>query len=80
MGFHVTEFYFLYQSIVGLLIECEKFVNLKNLQRLHTKDALMIMRDKFPINYSNDELLHSCLISAIGQFIIPTNHVLGDSA
>ena len=71
---------FLYHSIVGLLIEREKFVNLKHLQRLHTKGALMIMRDTFLINHSNDELLHSCLISDTGQFIIPTNRVLGDSA
>jgi hypothetical protein len=76
----VTEFYFVYHSIVGLLIERWKFVNLQHLQRLYTKDALMITSDKFPSNQSNDELLHYCLISTPGQFIIPTNRVLGDSA
>ena len=40
----------------------------------------MIMRNKFPINHWNDELLHSCLISATDQFIIPNNRVLGESA
>ena len=39
----------------------------------------MIIRDKI-IKHSNDKLSHSCLISATGQFIIPTNRVLGDSA
>ena len=39
----------------------------------------MVMHDKL-INHSNDKLSHSCLISATGQFIIPINHVPGDSA
>ena len=68
-----------YHSIVGLLIECGKFVNLKQLQRQHTKDALMMMRVRI-IKHSNDKLSHPCLIFATGQFIIPTNRVLGDSA
>ena len=39
----------------------------------------MIMGDKI-INHVNDQLSHACPITATGQFIIPTNHVLGDSA
>ena len=79
MGYHVAEFLMLYHSIVGMLIERKKFVNLQHLQQHHTKDILMMMRDKI-IKHSNDKLSHSCLISATGQFIIPTNRVLGDSA
>ena len=69
----MTDLYSLYHSIVGLLIEHEEFVHLKQPQRLHTEEALVIMRDELSIDESNDELLHPCLISTTGQSIIPTN-------
>ena len=69
----------LYHSMVGLLVEREKIVNLQHLQREHMKDALIVMHDKI-ITHSNNKLSHCCLISAHGHFIIPTNRVLGKSA
>ena len=78
MGFHVVEFVLLYHSLVGILIERDKFINLKLLQRDYTKTAMSIMVDEM-IKYSKDKRSLSCLISPNGFFIIPPNHVLGRS-
>ena len=54
MGFHVVEFVLLYHSIVGILVERDKIINLKLLQRNFTKAVMSIMVDKM-IKYSKDK-------------------------
>ena len=78
MGFHVVEFVFLYHSLVGLIIEREKFINLKLIQRDSTKTMMSLMADEM-IKYSKDKHSLSCLISPTGNFIILANRVLGKS-
>ena len=75
MGFHVVEFVFLYHSLVGLIIEREKFINLKLIQREYTKTTMSLMVDEM-IEYSKDKHSLSCLISPTGDFIIPQNVLL----
>ena len=77
-GFHVIEFVFLYHSLVGLIIEREKFINLKLIQQEYTKTAMSLMVDEM-IEYSKDKHSLSCLVSPTGDVIIPHNRVLGKS-
>ena len=76
MGFHVMEFVLFYHSIVGLLVERDKFINLQLLRQDSTKAAMSIMLDEM-INRSKDKRSLSCLISPHCNFIIPPNRVLG---
>ena len=78
MGFHVVDIVRLYHSLVGLIIEREKFINLKLIQRDSTKTMMSLMADEM-IKYSKDKHSLSCLISPTGNFIIPPSRVLGKS-
>ena len=77
-------FFFLYHSIVGLLVNRGKFVNINHLQQgEHTKVVMSqmvveMLRVPFSEELSLDGPLH-CLVSWEGEFIIPRNRVFGNS-
>ena len=84
-GFHVVEFFFLYHSIVGLLVDRDKFVNINHLQQgKHAKVVMsQMVVEMLGVPFSEEEIsldghLH-CLVSWEGEFIIPHNRVFGKS-
>ena len=80
----MVEFLFLYHSIVGILVDREKVVNINHLQQgEHTKVGMSqmvveMLRVPFSGEVSLDGPPHS-LVSWEGEFIIPRNRVFGDS-
>ena len=74
-------FFFLCHSLVGLLIDREKFVNINHLQQgEHTKIVMSLMVDiMMDMDYSKEEESLNCLVSSVGEFIIPINRVFGKS-
>ena len=77
-GSHMVEFLFLYHSLVGLIIEREKFINLNILQREYNMTGISLTVDEM-IEHSKDKHSRSCLMCPTGNFIIPPNRVLGKS-
>ena len=76
--------FFLYHSIVGLLVDRDKFVNINHLQQGEETNLIMsqmvvdMLKVPFSKKLSLDRPLHS-LVTWDGDFIIPRNRVFGDS-
>ena len=84
-GFHVVEFFSSYHSIVGLLVDRDKFVKINHLQQgEHTQVVMsLVVVQMLGVPFSEEEIsldgpLH-CLVSWDGEFIIPRNRVFGKS-
>ena len=79
-GFHVVELFFLYHSLVGLIIDREKFLNVNHLQQgEHTNVVMSLMVDEMIDYYSKNEHSLNCLIFITGEFIIPVTRDFGKS-
>ena len=80
----MVEFFFLYPSIVGLLVDRDKFVNINYLQQGELTRVIMsqMVVQMLNVPYSKklnlDQPLHS-LVTWNGDFIIPRNRVFGES-
>ena len=80
----MVDLLFLYHSIVGLLVDRDKFININHLQQVEETNLIMsqMVVDMLCIPFSKKLSLDGPLYSLVtweGDFIIPRNRVFGDS-
>ena len=74
-------FFFLYHSIIVLLVDRDKFVNINHLQQgEHTKVVMsQMVVEMMDMDFSKEEESLNYLVSWEGEFIILINQVFGKS-